>query len=222
LEEAGVALLQELLARPLVAPRWLVKGTSVKGLQGVLQRGAVVCVPQCARELNVPIGPDAEQIRVECAVVEMAQRQSVGHLRDAAFVPVREDVRGLKELGARQPADGAAVLVGIEYVQPEGLLVDTLLGLNGDVSTPDAVYRCIVEGRSRRFHTLRFVGDHLAREGTLIEAGEVDRPDGPVHAGAYAIEVDKRSIQLMGLGEELVGVILGILSLEAVEEGAVL
>jgi hypothetical protein len=79
----------------------------------VLQRGPIVCFPQRAREFNVPIRPDAEQIRVERAVVEMAQRQSIRHFRDATFVPVRKDVRGLKELGARQPADGAAVFVGI-------------------------------------------------------------------------------------------------------------
>ena len=109
----------------------------MEGLEPLLEHGAVLVVQEPGRELDRQVGADTEQVRVERAVVDGAERQSVGDLRHAALVAVGDDVRCLQQAGLVKAADRAALPLGRQHDPAELLLVQALADGAHDVAAVD-------------------------------------------------------------------------------------
>lgn len=76
----------------------------------------------------------SEDITVEGSVVDLAERKPVRDTRLAVRFAVRDDVRGVEELGVLDVADGAVVVVGIEYNHTKRLLMKPCQGQRRNIS----------------------------------------------------------------------------------------
>src|SRR5882724_4296950 len=103
--EPLVSLGQELAIRPKNRATRDADAGAVEVLKTVAEHGAVRLVKNGGRYVNHEIGVDADQMSVECRVVELAQRQAVRHDGLAARVSIGQDVSGLEEFLVAQPAD---------------------------------------------------------------------------------------------------------------------
>jgi hypothetical protein len=114
---------------PLRHARHLQPG-AVEALEAVLEHRAVSLPEHVSANVHDQVGPDADDVAVEGRVVEGTQGQAVGDLRLAERVAIRQDVRGVEQLGVAQAADGALLAVGADDAQPERVLVQPPLHLD--------------------------------------------------------------------------------------------
>ena len=103
-------------------------------LQPVAERRAVLLLEHLPADVHRIIGADAEDVRVVGGVVDLAERQTVLDDRLAAIIRVGDDVRRIKELDVRQPADSAPARVGVDDDIAEGTLVEPMPGLGPRVA----------------------------------------------------------------------------------------
>src|SRR5207244_1230466 len=121
--ERLVALLEQIVV-------WVVDPTSrqddelvtVEALEGVLKRGPVVLAENVGPDLDLIVGPDAEDVGVERPVVDRAHGDPIRNDRLAAL-RIGPDVRSVQQFTAAKPAQGALGLIGEEHTVAEDALV---------------------------------------------------------------------------------------------------
>lgn len=92
-------------------------------LKAVLKHRTVVLLEYVISDFDDVVWRYADYVRVVCAVMDLAEREAVRYDRLAARLAVGNDVRGVKELGVLDVADGTVVAIGVEYHHAEGLLM---------------------------------------------------------------------------------------------------
>lgn len=108
-------------------------------LEAVTEHRTVLLGEDVTANLNDKIGSYAEDVAVEGGVVDLAQRQAVGHYGLAERIGVRNDVGGVEQLAFAQAANGASGAVGSDDSVTEAGLVEALSDLLGDVGAPGLV-----------------------------------------------------------------------------------
>ena len=84
---------------------------TLKLFQGIQHR-TVALLEKMPGDMYAIIEIDADQVGIECGVVDLGQRQAVGHDRLAQqFVPVGNDVRRIEQAVFAQSRQGAATAV---------------------------------------------------------------------------------------------------------------
>ena len=98
------------------------KGSLVKSLQQVEHR-AVLVLEQPPRDVHDVVGRDADEVLVECSVVDRAQTQPVLDCRLTRLENVAQDVGCVEQAQFLQPADSAlAVVCGDDSAAETGLM----------------------------------------------------------------------------------------------------
>ena len=82
------------------------------------------------------IGTNAEDVRIEGGVVELAERKTIRNDRLTERMAVGEEVRSVEQFPVPQPADGTGLSVCVENPSTERGLVEALDGESGDVTAP--------------------------------------------------------------------------------------
>ena len=82
-------------------------------LQAMLEHRSVNLREDLRSDLHHVIWADAHDVCVKGSVMDLAHRHAVVHRR-LTFVPVWDDVGGIKELFVAQTAHGAATSIGTE------------------------------------------------------------------------------------------------------------
>ena len=94
--ELLVALIEELRSRLVT---WTPRDEQllfVAGLQPVSQHRSVDLLEDVRTDLDLQVGPDAEDVPVERRMVDLAERESVGDDRLTSGVAIRQDVGGVE------------------------------------------------------------------------------------------------------------------------------
>lgn len=108
---------------------------AVTFLQSVTQHRSIDFFEQILPNLDGEVvRPYSQDLLVERGVMDLAQREAIGHGRNASFLRVRHDVRGVEEFGVPKGADSAAGLVRAHHHPPEDWLMKPLLDLAGHIS----------------------------------------------------------------------------------------
>ena len=102
-------------------------GLLVKLLEPVFQHRPVNLLEHVQADLDLVVGPDAEDLRIERGVVQLAEREAVWNDRMPLRMPVWQNVRGLEEFLMPQMAHCAMRVVCREDALAERLLVQPLL-----------------------------------------------------------------------------------------------
>ncbi|GGU91715.1 hypothetical protein GCM10010182_03410 [Actinomadura cremea] len=97
-------------------------------LKAVLEHWAIYFLQDARPYLHHEIRSDAENIRVICGMVDLAERQSVRDFRKAAFFAVWKDVGGVKQRSLSQATYRAPAVVGQKDALPEHGLMEAGLG----------------------------------------------------------------------------------------------
>jgi hypothetical protein len=139
LPEELVTLLKKLLPRVKPSVGWRDETSPRNLLKTMEQHGTIRFLKHIPADLDHVVRPDAENMRVERGVVQLAERKTVRNDRLASRVTVRQDVRGLEQLAMSQTADAAAQPIGVKNTFAERRLVHPLGGENGDVASLDLV-----------------------------------------------------------------------------------
>jgi hypothetical protein len=95
----------------------------VDPFEGVLVHGSVVRRQDGRGDANLVVRGDPDDLLVERRVVELTERESVGQRWDAVGLGVADDVRRVEQRSMTEPADGAAIVVGVEHHLAEPALV---------------------------------------------------------------------------------------------------
>lgn len=134
-------------------------------------------------------------------MVDLAQRQPVGHGRDAGVLPVRDDVRGVEQRPVPQQAHRARGPVCLDDALPEHGLVKALLDdplgvapLDRADLAPVHQLAQILLRRDRDLQPLRLVRDDPHREHRHVQ---------PL---LYAHEPDQRDLRLVRTPQPDIGV----------------
>jgi hypothetical protein len=96
LTELLVALIKELRSRLVTWTPWDEQLLFVAGLQPVSQHRSVDLLEDVRTDLDLQVGPDAEDVPVERCMVDLAERESVGDDRLTSGVAIRQDVGGIE------------------------------------------------------------------------------------------------------------------------------
>jgi hypothetical protein len=83
----------------------------MKALQPFAQHWTVVLLQEALRNVNDPIGVDAEEIAVVCKVMNRAEREPINDGCNASGVRVFDDMGGLNERGLAERANRASLSV---------------------------------------------------------------------------------------------------------------
>ena len=108
---------------------------AMEALDAMNQHRSVDLRQDVGSDLDDVIRCDAQNVRVERAMMERAQRNTVRHDRLSLRMAIGQDVCRLQQLLVLQLADRAMALVGLDYPQTERLLMQPLLDLARDVAT---------------------------------------------------------------------------------------
>ena len=108
---------------------------AMEALDAMNQHRSVDLRQDVGSDLDDVIRGDAQNVRVERAMMERAQRNTVRHDRLSLRMAIGQDVCRLQQLLVLQLADRAMALVGLDYPQTERLLMQPLLDLARDVAT---------------------------------------------------------------------------------------
>jgi hypothetical protein len=106
--------------------RWNDNFLPVHSLEPVQEHRAVDLLEDVRTDLQDQVGTDSDDVRVERRVVELAQRQTIGHDRLAQRVPIGQNVGRVKQLRMVQPAHGACLPVRTQHAYAEVCLVQAL------------------------------------------------------------------------------------------------
>jgi hypothetical protein len=99
----------------------------------------VVVIEQAMGDVDTEVRCDSDEVLVEGAMVDRAQREAIRDHRLAHLLEVADDVRRVEEANLAEPADRATVAVRGQHGAAELRLVDPLLDLPHDVSAFDLV-----------------------------------------------------------------------------------
>jgi hypothetical protein len=125
----------------VVATRKDAERVAVKILETVTEHRPVRFPQDVRPDLNHVVGADAQDVAVECRVVDLAQGEPVPHLRGAAFSSVAHDVRSIEEFRMLEPAYRAAPSVCVQDALPEAGLMEADQGETCGVSPPNVIGR---------------------------------------------------------------------------------
>ena len=168
---------------------WHSDALLVEGLDALLKHGTIAGCHQGGGDLDHVVGADAKQVAVVGSMVKTTEGQAVGDFRATAFVLVRQDVGSFEQLRTWQVADAAPPVVCAKDDCPEGILVESLLGLDGLVAATDGCDLLLGLGA----HVVLVHGDE-ALEASWIPAGDEDGPEWSVQARVDTVEVDEGSL----------------------------
>jgi hypothetical protein len=96
---------------------------ALKSLETMDEHGAVDFIKDVSPNVDGQVRRDAENVRVERGVMELAERKPVTNGRFTVRMAVGQDVSGFEQLRVLQVADRAAPLVRLEHTFSEPLLV---------------------------------------------------------------------------------------------------
>src|SRR5437899_2435849 len=83
-------------------------------------------IAQVVTDRYLEVRRDANDVVVECRMMQLAEREAVRHDRLSLGMAVRKDVRRLQKFVVSESADGAALMVGAEHTLAKATLVETL------------------------------------------------------------------------------------------------
>jgi hypothetical protein len=92
-------------------------------LEPVLEHRTVDLFEQVDGDLDAVVRRDTHHVLVVGGVVDLAERETVGHCGDSAIIGVREDVRGVEQRPVLESAHRALRLVGEQDPRPEDRLL---------------------------------------------------------------------------------------------------
>lgn len=101
----------------------------------MLQHRSVDFFEHVKAHLDAVIGMDADDVRVECRVMDFTERQPVGDLRLPFGIAVRDDVRGLQQLVVPQATNRAMFAVDFQHSLVERLPVEALTNTRPNVKS---------------------------------------------------------------------------------------
>jgi hypothetical protein len=96
----------------------------MEALEAVLEHWPVDLLQDVEPDVDFQVGRHAEDVPVECRVVQRAQRESVRHDRPPARMPVGQDMGRIEELLVSEPADRASLAVRLQDTHPEPTLME--------------------------------------------------------------------------------------------------
>lgn len=120
------------------------------------------------------VGRDANNVGIECRVMELAQGQSIRDTRLPLRVAIRDNVRCLQQLMMPQAANRAVLAIPREHPLPERLLVEPLAHKPGDV--PSAEVRFDAGDWSRNPHELALIDGDREGQRRRVVPDDVDGP----------------------------------------------
>lgn len=100
------------------------------------EHGPVDLLEHVATHLYCVVRPHPKDVRVECAMMEAAQRHAVRHDWFTMGMPVRQDMRGVEQLLVPEATDRAVFSICGEYAEAERFLVHSLSHLAGHIPAP--------------------------------------------------------------------------------------
>lgn len=159
----------------------------LKALQPFLQHRAVSFLEDVEPKVHATIRPDAQDIRVKCGMVQLAQGQPILDNRFSARVAIRQDVRCVEQFLVPQMADGTVLSVCPENALPEDHLMDTLSRLPRHVPSSDFGFGIIDCIRNRSPELLVINCDSERQPGRIIGNYEYG-PRGDVQPGDNTVE----------------------------------
>ena len=99
---------------PVCRPGRRVNGAAFEVLERFQER-AVLLVEQSFGDVQAVVRVDTNEVRVECSVVDLGQRQAVGdHWLAKFFVLVRDNVRRIQKQRLRYSRNCAATVIGMD------------------------------------------------------------------------------------------------------------
>src|SRR5947209_3628283 len=102
------------------------------------QHRPILLLENVASNLNSKIWPDPEDVLVKCCVMDLAQGNPIGYAWFPPWMLVGKNVSRIQELRVLEPTDRAGLSVGSKNTRSKILLVKSLDGNCGDVSSPSA------------------------------------------------------------------------------------
>jgi len=136
-EKAREAILQVLEPRPHCRDSRKLNALMLQRLQAVREHRTVVLRQYGFANVHEEVGCDAENVHVVRRVVDLAERDAVGHLGDAAYVAVFQDVCGVEQGIVSEPTHRASLSVGGEHELAKFALVESLLDGNRVIAALD-------------------------------------------------------------------------------------
>jgi hypothetical protein len=104
-----------------------------------IEHRTVFIVEETPRDLHDVVRRDANEILVECTVVDRAQAKTIPYRCLAAMFKVGNDVSGIEQPSFLQRADGALTAISRKNSTPEPCLVEPNACLSNGVPTFDGV-----------------------------------------------------------------------------------
>lgn len=167
-------------------------------LQAVAQHWAVDFFQDVEADFHRVVRGDAQDLAVECGVVQLAQGQSVLHDRIAPGIGVFNDVGGVQQLLMSEPAKRAAVSIGSQDALPESLLVKpapyvrSQIGTAGFAGAVGYGHLLPVKVRSQKQGSVI----HRNGEGQILRIISHDEhgPDSQILAGNDSVKINQGNL----------------------------
>ena len=105
-------------------------------LESVKEHRTVLLEEDVPPNLDEVVGPDPDEVLVIRSVVQLAERQPVGHYRIPSRIGIGDYVCRIEEWFMPQTAEGTLRPVGAQHTFPEGLLVEPPSECRRDVRSP--------------------------------------------------------------------------------------
>jgi len=102
---------------------WHVDRAVLEALQTMLQHRSVDLLQNVETHLDFKIRRDADDVGVECSVVQLAEREPIGNHRLSQRMAVWQNMRRLEQFVMAEAANGAALLIGAQNALTEATLV---------------------------------------------------------------------------------------------------
>ena len=185
------------------------------------QHGAVGLIQDGRRHVNHQVRIDADEMAIECRMVEFAEREAVRNDGLAAWMPVRQDMRGFQELLVAESTDCAAFAISRENALTKALLVQSLARVAGDVLPPSVRLHCLLDTWPE-VKQPRIIDRNLEGQRSGIIANDVNGPDCEITPRHQAIQVDEWSLTLHRQPKPGVIGVFRICAAIPVEDGAAL
>ena len=141
--------------------------------------------------------PNPNELAIERRVMELAERESVGHDWITARLPIRDYVSRIQQLLVPNPAERALLPIGMQHAFPEALLVQALSEAPGCIGPSDVIVSRWQAAVCDAFdetvtHHLCVVNGHAECETQRTVPNNEDGPRSEVLATHNAVEVNER------------------------------
>nr|WP_084956277.1 DEAD/DEAH box helicase family protein [Thermoactinospora rubra] len=214
--EAFVPFFDQLWLGPVCPAARHHQSQAVHLLQAVLEHRPVDLFEDIGPYLDHQVGTNPEDVLVIGGMVDLAQRQPVGHRGDAAFLPVRDDVGGIKQRQMPEVAHRAARLVRLDHPLPEDRLVEPPPGHADGVAALDLAHRPIHPDVP-----LRLLQRHGYLQSVELHGDDPHREERQIQALLHAEEPDEGQSKLIGAAEPEICVEVRVVALEFVAQQAI-